>query len=304
MLTVVLRFVLRAGACHDLGRNSLEQPCNGQLSVCGGSTFTDRPVLWDSLVTAWELSPEERAYVDRQQGTCCCRCGANLRSGVLAEALLGATGARGTLLEFVDTSAAATLEVLEINPAGSLSPVLARLPRHWLANYPDLDMQAMPYPDESFDLVVHSDTLEHVPDPPALSECWRVLRPTGALCFTVPIIVGRLTRSCAGRSPSFHGNPAAESEDLRVQTSLVPCGRGRFERASPPSPTNRVPGCPGGDGLEGSTAACGACYRRRAPRVARGTSGAAGQSILERVRRVPSAVRLFFAVSGFRPEGS
>ena len=189
--------------------------------VCGGSTFTDRPVLWDSLVTAWELSPEERAYVDRQQGTCCCRCGANLRSGVLAEALLGAAGGAGTLLEFVDTSAAATLEVLEINPAGSLSPVLARLPRHRLANYPDLDMQAMPYPDESFDLVVHSDTLEHVPDPSrALSECWRVLRPTGALCFTVPIIVGRLTRSCAGRPPSFHGNPAAESEDLRVQTEF------------------------------------------------------------------------------------
>jgi SAM-dependent methyltransferase len=189
--------------------------------VCGGSTFIDRPILWDALVVAWELSPEERAYVDRQQGTCCSRCGANLRSGALAEALLGAAGGAGTLLEFVDTSAAAHLEVLEINQAGFLSPVLARLPHHRLAGYPDLDMQAMPYPDESFDLVVHSDTLEHVRDPfRALSECRRVLRPTGALCFTVPIIVGRLTRSCAGRPPSFHGTPAAESEDLRVQTEF------------------------------------------------------------------------------------
>jgi SAM-dependent methyltransferase len=79
----------------------------------------------------------------------------------------------------------------------------------------------MPYPDESFDLVVHSDTLEHVLDPfRALSECRRVLRPTGALCFTVPVIVGRLTRSCTGRPPSFHGTPTTESEDLRVQTEF------------------------------------------------------------------------------------
>ena len=229
--------------------------------VCGGSTFTDRPVLWDSLVTAWELSPEERAYVDRQQGTCCSRCGANLRSGVLAEALLGATGGAGTLLEFVDTSAAATLEVLEINPAGSLSPVLARLPRHRLANYPDLDMQAMPYPDESFDLVVHSDTLEHVPDRSrALSECRRVLRPTGALCFTVPIIVGRLTRSCAGRPPASTAILRLRARTCACRPSLVPnvdvAASSGLHRRHPNN--DRVPGCPGGDGLEGSTAACGA----------------------------------------------
>ncbi len=189
--------------------------------VCGGTDFTDRPILWDALVAAWELAPEERAYVDRQQGTCCSGCGANLRSGALAEALLGAVGGTGTLLDFVATPAAACLEALEINQAGSLSPVLARLPGHHLASYPDLDMQAMPYPDESFDLVVHSDTLEHVPDPlRALSECRRVLRQTGALCFTVPVIVGRLTRSCAGRPPSFHGTSAADSEDLRVHTEF------------------------------------------------------------------------------------
>ena len=48
----------------------------------------------------------------------------------------------------------------------------------------------------TYDLVVHSDTLEHVPDPVrALQECRRVLRPLGACCFTVPIVVGRLTRS-------------------------------------------------------------------------------------------------------------
>jgi hypothetical protein len=49
--------------------------------VCGGLEFTDAPVLWDELSDVWELSIEERAYIDRQQGTCCTGCGANLRSG-------------------------------------------------------------------------------------------------------------------------------------------------------------------------------------------------------------------------------
>jgi hypothetical protein len=106
--------------------------------------------LRDTLVEAWELSPEERPYADRQQSTCS-RCGANLRSGVLAEALLGAAGDTGRLFESADTPASGGLEVLEINPAGCLSPMLARLPRHRLANDPELDMPAMPYPDASFD---------------------------------------------------------------------------------------------------------------------------------------------------------
>ena len=188
-------------------------------AVCGGSTFRDRAVIWDELAEGWQITPAERAVVDRQQGTCCTGCGGNLRSIALAEAILGACGAAGTLEAFVASPAAASLRMLEINEAGSLSPVLSRLPGHVLATYPAVDMRAMPYGDASFDLIVHSDTLEHVPDPDrALAECARVLHPSGALCFTVPVLPARMTRGRAELPAIYHGNAATMTEDLRVQT--------------------------------------------------------------------------------------
>ena len=192
-----------------------------RCAVCDGAVFSDRAILWDELAEAWGLSAAERAYVDRQQGTCCVACGASLRSQVLARAILAAAGATGTLEAFVASPRAACLAVLELNEAGSLSPVLRRLPGHRLGSFPEIDMQAMPYADGSFDLVIHSDTLEHVPDPDrALIECRRVLRPGGALCFTIPTIVGRMSRSRDGLPPSFHGFPTNTGEDLRVQTEF------------------------------------------------------------------------------------
>jgi ubiquinone/menaquinone biosynthesis C-methylase UbiE len=66
---------------------------------------------------------------------------------------------------------------------------------------------ALPYPDATFDLVLHSDTLEHVEHPvAALSECARVLKTGGYCAFTVPIVVDRLTSSRAGLPASYHGS--------------------------------------------------------------------------------------------------
>src|SRR5262249_13313909 len=76
-------------------------------------------------------------------------------------------------------------------------------------------MMALPYEDESFEWVVHSDTLEHVQHPiRALSECRRVLKPGGRCAFTVPIIVDRLTISRAGLPPSYHGSSANPTDYL------------------------------------------------------------------------------------------
>jgi ubiquinone/menaquinone biosynthesis C-methylase UbiE len=49
------------------------------------------------------------------------------------------------------------------------------------------DVVRLPFPDGSFDKIVCSEILEHLPDAPAgLAEVYRVLRPGGVLAITVP----------------------------------------------------------------------------------------------------------------------
>ncbi|MFO1322737.1 MAG: methyltransferase domain-containing protein [Burkholderiales bacterium] len=188
--------------------------------VCGGRDLRDVDVLSPALIGEWGLAPDEVAYVNRQQGRHCAACRSTLRCMALAAALLRRCGASGTFDEFVESPSARKLRVLEINEAGGVSAYLARLPGRVFAEYPRVDMQALPYADASFDLVVHSDTLEHVPDPlRGLRECARVLRDGGACIFTVPMIVGRLTRSRAGLPGSYHGTPA-DGDGYLVQTEF------------------------------------------------------------------------------------
>ena len=186
---------------------------------CGAGEFVSRAVLWPALIEEWNLDPYETAYINRQQGTACAQCGANLRSMALALAITRICGFPGPLGAWVNTEMAARLAVLELNGAGTLTPMLRRLPGHVEAAYPQVDMLAMPFRDGSFDLVLHSDTLEHVPNPVrGLAECRRVLRVGGACCFTVPIVIGRLTRSRDGLPPSYHGAVGARLADYIVRT--------------------------------------------------------------------------------------
>jgi SAM-dependent methyltransferase len=190
-------------------------------AICGASDFAYAPVLWPGLIDEWQLAPEEVDYINLQQGLHCRGCGSNLRSMVLAVSLCRALGHAGALDDYLGSPASHSVRLLEINEAGTLTNRLRRLPGHTLVVYPEADIHALPFDAESFDAVVHSDTLEHVENPVhALAECRRVLRLGGILAFTAPVVVGRLTRSRAGLSLSHHGDPVEARADYVVQTEF------------------------------------------------------------------------------------
>lgn len=191
----------------------------GPCPVCGGTEFKSISVLWPELISAWQLGGCEVDYINRQQGFFCQQCDNNLRTMGLASALLRLYAYQGTLAGFCE--AFAHLRVLEINTAGHLTPFLRRMPGHRLVEYPMFDMMNLELESGAFDIVIHSDSLEHVRHPVrALSECRRVLADNGHCVFTVPIVVGRMTRSCAGLPPSYHGVAHDNAPDQLVCTEF------------------------------------------------------------------------------------
>jgi len=189
--------------------------------VCGSQDFIFNKVLWKELVGDWELSECEAAYIDRQQGLSCQQCQNNLRSMALAEGILSYLGSNETLQKTARRFKYRNLKVLEINSAGNLTPFLKGLRNHTLINYPESNIMKLQFDDGIWDLVIHSDTLEHVPDPMlGLRETQRLLRNGGASVFTVPIIVNRMSRTRDDLKPSYHGDPANPLDDYKVFTEF------------------------------------------------------------------------------------
>ena len=107
----------------------------------------------------------------------------------------------------------ADYDVCELSAHGQLAAYLRRVAGSVATSeyFPDVapgamwdgvrceDVQQLTYADESFDLVTHTEVLEHVPDDAlAFSELLRVLRPGGTMIFTVPMHDGANTveRAC------------------------------------------------------------------------------------------------------------
>jgi GT2 family glycosyltransferase len=187
-------------------------------AACGADRWQIDRILWPELVAEWELTPYEHKYVDLQQGMHCIRCKCNLRANALALAITTCVTESGPLESWISGS---ELRILEVNEAGSLHQFLQRAPNAVFGAYPDVDLQRLRFGNATFDLVVHSDTLEHVPDvSKALSECRRVLKPGGHLIYTVPVLVSKLSRGRADLPPSFHGGGVPNSPDLLVHTEF------------------------------------------------------------------------------------
>ena len=67
------------------------------------------------------------------------------------------------------------------------------------------DALALPYPDATFDAVIASEILEHIPDDDtAIAELIRVLKPGGSLAVTVPRWLPE--RICWQLSDAYHAN--------------------------------------------------------------------------------------------------
>ena len=118
----------------------------------------------------------------------CTRCGAGCRYETLGRRLR----ARGPISDLV---------VLELDPGSALSPYLSRAKTHIRSYYrPDAmpgstredgavmqDITRLTYDDNSLDMIVSSDVLEHVPDiAKAFQETARALKPGGVHIFTIP----------------------------------------------------------------------------------------------------------------------
>ncbi|MEI6167044.1 MAG: class I SAM-dependent methyltransferase [bacterium] len=105
----------------------------------------------------------------------------------------------GSFSSFIASAEAHDLRVAEINSCGQLHPFLQRLSKLCYSEYGSNDssirsedLMSLSYASESFDLVLTSDTLEHVPDVRrASAEIWRVLKYGGFHVFTVPVVWDR-----------------------------------------------------------------------------------------------------------------
>jgi SAM-dependent methyltransferase len=153
--------------------------------------------------------PEVSFAYQRRESLFCRSCGSSLRVRGFADVLLSLYGqGASSFAELIEQEGFRQLDIAEINTigsVGSLHAFLVQLPKLSLSEYrgPDHlgevvdgarneDICRLTYDDESFDLVISSDTLEHVPDfRAALRETRRVLRRGGRHIFTVPVVNSR-----------------------------------------------------------------------------------------------------------------
>jgi SAM-dependent methyltransferase len=162
---------------------------------------------------------------NRREGSICSHCGVNLRGQGLAKAILESRHGFGeaSLKSWVQGANAARLAICELNKCHELHHTLTGLDNLTYAEYgteTQQNIEEMTYRSNTFDLLLHSETIEHVNDPArAADECRRVIKPDGLVLFTTPVIWGRKTRRRATADgdaihhllePSYHDRPTVD----------------------------------------------------------------------------------------------
>lgn len=202
-------------------------------ACCGARLRRHFRIIWDELSNEWGLTPELRKMIDQREGTLCAFCKSPTRARHLARALLDDLSATKELkfetLQQLSRARPADLLIAEINEIPGVHKYLTKLPGIVYSEYggPNSeDLMGLSYDDETFDYVLTSDTLEHVPDfDRALSETRRVLKPGGVHILSIPIIWERSTRQRASVTngiivhhfpPSHHGKMTNRDGDFLV----------------------------------------------------------------------------------------
>jgi len=119
---------------------------------------------------------------------------------LMAEAIVQQYGGK-SLADLVERVELRKLKIAEINSCGTLHQFLKELPDLAYSEYgskdkhvPSEDLEDLSYEDDTFDLILTSDTLEHVPRVgKAFDEIRRTLKPGGYHIFTIPMILSRTT---------------------------------------------------------------------------------------------------------------
>lgn len=186
---------------------------SGHCFACGTTNkWIHTKIINDELADSWQLKSEERKGFDARESMFCPDCECSFRLRQLAECVSNLYGG-DSLKDLVAHNNFSSLQIAEINSCGKLHELLKGLPHLKYSEYGSKDkkirsesLESLSYEDSFFDLVLTSDTLEHVPDVHiALKEIHRVLKPGAKHVFTVPVIWNRKTKSRTNEQPSYHG---------------------------------------------------------------------------------------------------
>lgn len=221
-----------------IGKTPMVLKTEGICSACGGfGPFEFRQVIEASLAKQWRLDGEKRRLMSARESMYCAFCGSSYRLRSLARAVMiefFPGKPQYDLRQAVNEGMFNNVDVAEINSSGLLHQFLKDIPDlHYSEfgskdpNIPDENLTKLTYMDNMFDLVLTSDTIEHVPDyRKSLEEIYRVLKPGGKHIFTVPIVFGRKTKKRVKQDkekvrylhpPSYHG---AGQDDYLVWTEF------------------------------------------------------------------------------------
>ena len=144
---------------------------------------------------------------NRKESMFCGNCGCSLRIRRLAAVLIKTfSEMRGrsydSFIELLKDKDFLQLKIAEINACGALHSYLKIHPNLYYSKWLDdikpgevhdgircEDLQRLSYPDGFFDIILTSETLEHIPDPDkAWREIYRTLKVGGYHIFTIPAV--------------------------------------------------------------------------------------------------------------------